>query len=805
MDARGAYFVGAGDLSIKAKKKILFGVDILNHEVNEKSNALNVSTPGMGAWNAYKQGGNAWDIVTSEDATLAKINSLYGSNNAEEVLANSSNLGIDLCNTTNSVMRGLGEGGLSSELMARYGLGGATGFSPSLTLSMTQSKTKSTFQTQSQGGVDRGGNVLLEAGESVVLENGVRVHAGGNLEVDAPVLIAQAAELKSSTTQTVISESIGIAPLSGQAQSVGASYSKTQSESTTYKNAELSAGGNMSLHYQDKAMQRVELDGANISSKTLDMNTDILIIRDKQDISQTKSVSFSANSSGQFSVYEGKGHEKVTNQSSGIDVVDGINTDGHKVHAGETYMEGGKIITNGENHFETDKLVSQSLKDEKIFNGIGISGNINDLNRWTGQTPANIAGEQAITTATLTVDHVDYKATQQSVLYGSQSTDLEIKETLGDAIHTTSSDSKIIQKDDAMHLHVDIPITNEDYLKACAENIKAGGAKLADLLMPKQEHQDPVDFAKAELLITEDERKKRKSSEETGNNAANDPDIYPESMQDMVDDALQHLHFDSPDKARKFKQEIDVARQEEKSTGKISNETRKKLKECITDALIDTLKTGSEAKWEKLTGKMGSEYSNSLRKLLSNPETFSQAGIKTYIGSKSLLFTFVINLASVSMDSDVLKKDLIKKAASNTASDVSFGLILSLTTGEAAGPIGWFLIPFKVIDNYYDQAQVDRLAQQGVSNLFDAQALYRSGHPMDAWGLERAAADQMGVAARAQAGHDLALIVRSIENHLAPVWDRIFRINSQTNSQTFFKPNQDQIEVEKKSSFKLNP
>jgi hypothetical protein len=199
------------------------------------------------------------------------------------------------------------------------------------------------------------------------------------------------------------------------------------------------------------------------------------MIRDRQDISQTKSVSFSANSSGQFSVYEGKGHEKVTNQSSGLDVVDGINTDGHKVHAGETYMEGGKIITNGENHFETDKLVSQSLKDEKTFNGIGISGNINDLNRWTGQTPANIAGEQAITTATLTFDHVDYKATQQSVLYGSQGTDLEIKETLGDAIHTTSSDSKIIQQDDAMHLHADIPITNEDYLKACAENIKAGG------------------------------------------------------------------------------------------------------------------------------------------------------------------------------------------------------------------------------------------------------------------------------------------------------------------------------------------
>lgn len=238
---------------------------------------------------------------------------------------------------------------------------------------------------------------------------------------------------------------------------------------------------------------------------------------------------------------------------------------------------------------------------------------------------------------------------------------------------------------------------------------------------------------------------------------------------------------------------------------KISSATRKILKTGITDALIEVLKEVSENRWEKLTEKLGFNYSHHLQKL-SNSEIGSQIGIKTYIGSKNLLFTFAINLASASMDSDVSKKDLIKKATSQTASDVSFGLILHFVAGKAAGPISWGLIPFKFIDNYYNQTQIDRLEQQGVSNLFEAQSLYRSGHPMDAWGLERAAADQMGLAARTQAGHHLALIIKGVEHHIESAFDRGFHIHSHSNNQTFFKPNQDEKMIEKQilSESKLN-
>lgn len=822
VDARGAYFVGSGDLCIKAKKKILFGVDILNHEVNEKSNAFSVSAPGMGAWNAYHQGGNAWDIVTSEDATLAKMNSLYGSSNAAELLANSSNLGIDLCNTTSSVMRGLGESGLGSELMARYGLGGAAGFSPSVTLSMTQSKTKSTFQTQSQGGVDRGGNVVLEAGESVILENGVRVHAGGNLEVDAPVLIAQAAELKSSMTQTIVSESIGIAPLSGQAQSVGASYSKTHSESTTYRNAELSAGGNIFLHNQDKAMERVELDGANISSKTLDMNTDTLVIRDRQDTSQTSSESLSVNSSGQFSVYEGKGHEKVTHQSSGIYVVDGINTDGHNVHAGETYMEGGKIITDGENHFETDKMVSQSLTDEKTFNGIGISGNINDLNRFMGQKPANTAGEQTIATAALTFDHVDYKATQQSVVYGAQGTYLDVKELLGDAIHTTSSDGKVVQHDDAMHLHVDIPITKEDYLQACAENIQAGGAKLADLFMPSQHHNEPVDVGRGGPILPVEDKKEEKDLEDE---ILDDPkdkhakkpghhpkkggsefDLTPEETKEIVGEALQHLQFDSPKKKAEFQKTIETANQEIEKNGKVSPKTEHKLKEQVTAALIKTIKTGSEGKFGKMLENMGPEYQKSLIKLLSNPDTAIHAGIKVYMGTKGLTISFLYNLGLAALDADVRKDDQLKHAAVVTGVELSFGVILEVTLKRFAGPAGAGLFVFDIIDCFYDESQITSMIESGTSYLNESQRLARDGHPFDAWVMLQLAAGQIGTAHGAQAAHIIANIttpiVTAIEKKLdegrnipQEVKKPMSSVNAKSSTQGMFKQNTEKTRV----------
>lgn len=771
VDARGAYFIGAGDLSIKAKKQILFGVDILNHETTEKSNAFHFSATGMGAWEAYKNGGNVWDVVTAEDATLAKINSLCHSNNNAELLANASNLGIDLCNTSNNVMRGIGQGNITEELLARYGLGGASGFAPSLTLSMTQSKTKTTYQTQSQGGVDRGGNVKFEAGEGVVLENGVKVHAGGNLEIDAPILVARAAALNTTVKETTVTESIGIAPFAAQMQSAGASYSQTQTRSTTYQNAELSANGNMYLHNKDKAMDSIELDGANIRAKTLDMNTNKLIIKDKQNTSETTTKSYSVNSSGQFSIYEGKGHEKVTDQNSGIYVADGINTDGHKVHVGETYMEGGKITTDGVNHFETDKLESHALEDEKQYTGIGISGNINDFNRWKDQKPENMAGEQTFATANITYDKVDYKATQSSVIYGAQGTVINVKEFVGDEVCTSNADGKAIQKDVSMHLQLDVPITNAQYLEAAHENIKAGKEKLADIFGLNPHEKEPVDFRRPEPLKPEEDELEEKDDEAPTKPEDDLADTFNE--QDMLNDVMKNLQFDSPEAEQAFQATLKTADDEIKQNGKISSKTANTLKEQLTAALMLTLKTGSEYKWGKLIDKLD----------LTNPNY--------YMKTKGGLISFFYNVLLSSLDDEVKRGDEIKHAVIKTSVELAFDAIFELAmkkvSQEALGPIGAASFIFGLLNCFYDQKRIDAQNATGLAYLNEAQEQARQGHPLDAWALRQAAADHMGTAARAQAGNNFANFLKPIVTKIEKQWDERKKNKSNVSMQGMFK------------------
>ncbi len=375
---RGAYFVGAGDLEMKAKKRIQFGLDILDHEITEKSRSVGLSVPGMAAFNAWRNGG-MMGAITAEDATAAKLASLIGSGNAAELVANSANLGVNLYNTTNSFMRGIANNTVDKELLSRYGLGGENGFSPAVTLSMTESETTTRYQTVSQGGVNRVGNVSLEAGEGIDLENGVKVHAGGNMDVNAPEIIATAAELHSSVDHKTSIQSVSFNPKGFQDASV--SYSEEHRKSTNYRNAELSADGNMKLHNQDGAMGLVDLEGANIKAGTLDAKIDRLVIVDRQDTNSNTVKSASISTSGQISAYTGQGNSTITNQHSGIHVVEGINTGGHAVHVGEADMTGGKITTDGVNKIEIDKLVARTLQDEQHYSGVGVIFNVNDLDR----------------------------------------------------------------------------------------------------------------------------------------------------------------------------------------------------------------------------------------------------------------------------------------------------------------------------------------------------------------------------------------------------------------------------------------
>lgn len=428
VDARGAYFIGDGNLWIEAKKRIFLSRDILNHIINEKTFSLGFSMFGVNLWNTIRNGGSLWKAILSEDTTLNKINSLVGSKKGLEFLVNGANLGIDLYNTFNSIARGIINENLGKEMLARYKLGGKEGFNPKVTFSLTRTETKTKYQTLGIGGINVGGNVKLKAGEEIVLENGVPVLCGKNMEIDTPKIHAYSAKLESSFNQESYGINVG-ATFTG-IQDVGISGSTTKTEATNHVNAMIYCKGNMKLHNDGKKVDEVVLDGANIIADTLDGGIKKLVIKDKQDTSRMNTASFSVSTSGKISGYVGNSGSKKVKQHSGIHVNKGLNTGGHYFKIDEAKMLGGKITTDGDNNLSIDKLVVKKIYDDSFDNGFGLSCNIKDFERLGGEKSENSIGEKAIAVVPITV------------------------------------------KKDGLNLQFDVPITNNSYLEKSKQNIK---------------------------------------------------------------------------------------------------------------------------------------------------------------------------------------------------------------------------------------------------------------------------------------------------------------------------------------------
>ncbi|KTC96765.1 hypothetical protein [Legionella feeleii] len=787
IDARGAYFTGAGDLDLRAHGRIKFGVDILDHDVVEKTRRLGLSVPGMGAWQAWKSTGNLMDTLTAEDATLAKLNSMLSSNNTSELLANSANLGINLYNTTNGIMRGLGNDNLTSELLARYGLGGANGFSPTITLSMTESRTTAQYQTQGVGGVNRGGDVYLEASEGIDLENGVRVHAGGDMEVNAPELIAKAAELHSCVDQKTTAQSLGLS-LTGELQDASVGYSHQKTQATHYVNAELSANGNMDLNYQGEAMHHVRLDGGRIEARTLDAKIEKLDVIDKQDLTVTQTEFASVSLSGQVSAYKGKGTSAITTEHSAIHVIEGINNNGHSVHVDEASMHGGEILTEGVNTIQIDRLVTEQVVDHQSYSGIGISLNVNDLQRLTGQKATNETGEQAIAVAEMSFDRIDYKAEKTAVIHGTQGTQAPIKELVGE-LHTESVDGTKVIKQDELHLTLDIPVTNSDYLEKSRANIQAGLDKISIALginevpeveiplldektLPSRRKDDDEEEEEEEEIdnsLEKDKTSERKESASEREKSAEEKIVFsPEEEKALLEAAFSLIPSEEQEQIKILVSELENKR---KQTGKVDPKSQMVLQQQIKSAILQVFKAASEDSWGRLSKQLGPGTSEKLGKILSSPDAASKLGIKTYLGTKGVFITFAFNLGLKSVDGD---KDLLKEAITDTAGDISFGILLSYTAGSLAGPINWTFVGLGIADSFlYDEKSVDQLFKDSLSRMREGQKLLDQGALSEGLGAQITASAQLKLASQAQAAHYLLTWPSYFAKPFSYVWDKV--------------------------------
>ncbi len=714
VDARGALFIGEGDLEIKAAKRVKFGAPTLDHSDYTKTRTVGVSAFGVPACQSYNAGAGAWGAVATTDSTLAKLDTLMKSNSGAEGAVNLSNLAIEAFNTTNSMMRGVANGNVGAEALSRYGLGGEQGFSPSVNVSLTETRTSSHTQTQGAGGVDRR-NVKITAGEGVDLENGVRVHARETMDVDSPEIIAHSAVLRSSSTTETKSINVGVTA-SGDVVDVGGSYSKSSSKTTHYVNAELSSGGNMKLHHGDGAMNKVSLEGANIKAQSLDAEIKHITIVDQQDETKTKTTSVSASTSGQVSGYHGEGSSKKVEQSSGIEITDGLNTNGHVFKADVVDMTGGKITTAGENRAEIGTLNATALHDTATYTGFGVSLNLKDLQRLNGQQPTNRVGEQAIASAHVTVDVERYDATRNPVMFSVGANNAYIKQVSGN-LHTTSADGVVVDRDIKFHATLDVPITNGEYLDKAAENIEQGGAIVAEQIKEKYEEAKTVVTEFVEGLIGP-----QQTTDGAGYEGPAGPKDIPE--EDAPVDSKNprsRKKKQSLDSEAKKKKSVDEKLDEIKQLQKKPNtpQNRKKLEQAI----IAIYQAGGEAALDKVVDLLGKGFKPTIHKLMTDPNARGTASAIAFLKGKGLLFSVIMNIISEGVkEPQKDKKAQVVDGAKATVKQVGVGLAVKIFTGSASGPVSAAMTFMQIADIGYNQAAVAQMRSSAEQHRRDAEA-----------------------------------------------------------------------------------
>ena len=442
--ALGAVFTGGGDLEMRAGKRILLGRDTLDHKTTDKSQSVSVSVFGIDPIEALKSKQGAKAALLSVAPTLSKGSQLAESETAVEAGVNASNLGLNVYNLTRSE-------NLTDELLSRTGLGSPEGFNPTISLNFNQSKTTHQFQTLGSGGIDRN-NVILEAGEGIRLENGVQVRAKQDMQIRTPEIIATAAELQSKYRHENRGGKVGVTA-TGQVADVGVNYSKQKQETRSHVNSEISAGGHLDLGEVEKAV----LKGANIKAGSISGHIEKLEIETLQDVSRSSTKQVSASTSGEASFYVGSESSRKVNQVSGIHVEQGINHDeNNRFTVGQYHSKGGVITADGQNNFTAKEVISESVHDRHKKSGIGFSGNFHDL-EGTGHS-----NQSRLPVSTVSVDHINFKAKQQSVIHGKQGTQMDVGSIKG-RICTDETSGYKIKKDDSIHFNLDVPLPSAEH------------------------------------------------------------------------------------------------------------------------------------------------------------------------------------------------------------------------------------------------------------------------------------------------------------------------------------------------------
>lgn len=494
VNARGSLFLGDGDLHIQAGKNINLSRDILNHSVKEKSHSVGVSFFGVNAFNVFKQGGSVWQALASEDATLQKLHALGQSATLPNLAANSWNFAIDAFNTTNNFMHGINDNNLTGTFLQRYGLGNAQGINPTINFNFNWSESQSRYQTTGPGGIDRKGILTLDAGEKISLNDGFSIHAFA-ASVKAEELEMNAAKLSANARQKSTNFRVGVST-TGNIANVGAGHSEAKFQGERYENAQLNVDNHLDVN-----LNKASLNGANINTGSISGDINQLNINSQQDKVSSSSWSVDANTSGMCSASVSKQESIKTNNPSGIHVNQSINElDQKSFSVNELNTKGGKITSDNKINEFAKETTASNLNDHEQGFGIGLSMNVNELNRLNPnhamhKPSKNRPSQPAIATMSVGVNYVNNKSQQRSTIYGKNGTKIN---AANGPVNTNNASGYYEQRNDKLQVQVDVPITNSEYLKAAKQNITSGMHSFFGA-QPKLQTDQPIKKTKNQM------------------------------------------------------------------------------------------------------------------------------------------------------------------------------------------------------------------------------------------------------------------------------------------------------------------
>jgi adhesin HecA-like repeat protein len=439
-----------GRLEFKGHDINLSG-EVLNHRSLRDTwswNFIGPSLPGLNGTSVYQ------DIQA-----LGSASSSMGRATAV------SNTLLDSLNSFNNIIGGMRSGSLAQAICP---------FS-SMTVAqaeLSHTVSKSSWQTLAPNVGYQCESLFIDAENAVSFSKGIPIYVSGNARIHAKRFDESGVGLKSSTH--TVSESLGVG-LSAEGRLTGsASVGVSGSESTTYAHQNFYVGGTLAVDVDEW-----NITDANVIAGSLTGHVKRLSILTHSDTSSSYGYSAQVSTNGGYSYHHDTARSSTIATPSGIEVRG--KTD---FETKETYLEGSKLLFDGETHFRTDHLTSRTVNVYSHSSNFGLCGNADDL---AGDTHSR-QWTQPIPTIGLHGGKQNYVAEQMGTVWSRAAGDGVVMQSVDGALHTTDAGGLMVKRSEQDSYEFKIPLYHSGGLTQIENNIGWTRDKVYSILPTPKEY-----------------------------------------------------------------------------------------------------------------------------------------------------------------------------------------------------------------------------------------------------------------------------------------------------------------------------